>query len=72
MLLNKLLSNLSVHVKPFAICTISQGWGLHLPSPSGLLLHYVLKGNGTVYGPKGDAHPVSSQHLCVIPIGQNM
>lgn len=69
MLLDKLLSNLSVHVMPFAICTLSQGWRLHLPGPSGLLLHFVLEGEGILYGPKGDAHPISPMHLSVVPIG---
>lgn len=69
MLLNKLLSNLSVHVKPFAICTLSEGWRLHLPGPSGLLFHFVLEGNGVLYGPRGDAHPLAPMHLSVVPIG---
>ena len=69
MLLNKLLSNLSVHVKPFAICTLSEGWRLHLPGPPGLLFHFVLEGNGVLYGPRGDAHPISPMHLSVVPIG---
>jgi len=69
MLLDKLLSNLSVHVDPFAICTVSEGWRLHLPGPSGLLLHFVLKGTGTLYGPGGDAHPLSPMHLSIVPIG---
>ena len=69
MLLNKLLSNLSVHVKPFAICTLSEGWRLHLPGPPGLLFHFVLEGNGVLYGPRGDAHPIGPMHLSVVPIG---
>ena len=69
MLLNKLLSNLSVHVKPFAICTLSEGWRLHLPGPPGLLFHFVLEGNGVLYGPRGDAHPIAPMHLSVVPIG---
>jgi len=69
MLLNKLLSNLSVHVRPFAICTLSEGWRLHLPGPPGVLLHFVLEGNGVLYGPHGDAHPIAPMHLSVVPIG---
>lgn len=69
MLLDKLLSNLLVHVKPFAICTLSEGWRLHLPGPSGLLFHFVLEGNGVLYGPRGDAHPIAPMHLSVVPIG---
>lgn len=69
MLLNKLLSNLSVHVKPFAICTLTEGWRLHLPGPAGLLFHFVLEGKGVLYGPRGDAHPIAPMHLSVVPIG---
>jgi AraC-like DNA-binding protein len=69
MLLDKLLSNLSVHVKPFAICTVSEGWRLHLPGPTGLLFHFVLEGNGVLYGPRGDAHTLAPMHLSVVPIG---
>jgi AraC-like DNA-binding protein len=69
MLLNKLLSNLSVHVKPFAICTMSEGWRLHLPGPPGLLFHFVLEGNGVLYGPRSDAHPIAPLSLAVVPRG---
>lgn len=69
MILDKLLSNLSVHVKPFAICSISKGWRLHLPGPPALLLHFTMEGSGTLYGPNGDAHPISPMHLSIVPIG---
>ena len=69
MLLEKLLSNLSVHVEPFALCTMSEGWRLHLPGPPGLLLHFVLEGDGVLYGPRSDAHSFAPKHLAVIPTG---
>ncbi len=69
MLLDKLLSNLSVHVDPFALCTLGEGWRLHLPGPSGLLFHFVLKGHGMLYGPNSDEHPIFPLHLAVVPIG---
>jgi AraC-like DNA-binding protein len=69
MLLDKLLSNLSVHVKPFAICTMSEGWRLHLPGPPGLLFHFVLEGNGMLYGPRSDSHRIHPLHLAVVPAG---
>jgi len=69
MLIDKLLSNLSVHVEPFALCMISEGWRLHLPGPPLLLFHFVLEGSGTLYGPRGDAHPMFPSHLAVVPIG---
>lgn len=69
MLLDKLLSNLSVHVKPFAICTVSDGWRVRLPGPPGLLFHFVLKGNGMLYGPRSDAHRIHPMHLAIVPQG---
>ena len=69
MQLDKLLSNLSVHVDPFALCKMSEGWRLHLPGPPGLLFHFVLEGDGVLYGPRGDAHPIAPLYLAVVPIG---
>lgn len=69
MLLDRLLSNLSVHVKPFAVCTLSEGWRLYLPGPPGLLFHFVLEGNGMLYGPRGDAHPIAPMSLAIVPSG---
>lgn len=69
MLVNKLLSNLSVHVEPFAICTVSDGWRVHLPGPPGILFHFVLEGVGMLYGPRNDAHSIAPLHLGVIPAG---
>ena len=69
MLLDKLMSNLSVHVKPFALCVMSKGWRLHLPGPPGLLFHFVLEGNGVLYGPRNDAHPIAPLCLAVVPAG---
>jgi len=69
MLLDKLLSNLTVYVKPFALCTLDAGWRLYLPGPAGLLIHFVLRGEGMLYGPKNDEHPIYPGHLAVVPIG---
>jgi AraC-like DNA-binding protein len=69
MLIDKLLSNLSVHVDPFALCTLSDGWRLHLPGPPGLLFHFVLEGSGVLYGPRSDPNPIAPLHLAVVPAG---
>lgn len=69
MLLDKLLSNLSVHVDPFAICTLSEGWRVRLPGPPGLLLHFVLEGRGVLYGPRDDAHRIGPLFVGVVPTG---
>ena len=52
MLLDKLLSNLAVHVEAFALCQLSKGWRLCLPGPPQVMLHFVLKGEGIYSGPR--------------------
>lgn len=69
MLLDKLLSNLTIHVEPFALCRMSAGWRLHLPGPPGLLFHFVLDGKGTLFGPGGDSHGIAPLHLAIVPVG---
>lgn len=69
MLLDRLLSNLTVYVEPFAICTLSEGWRVYLPGPRGLLLHFVLQGQGMLYGPRGEPHPFAPLHLGIVPQG---
>ena len=69
MQLNKLLSNLHIHVEPFALCLICDGWRLHLPGPPQVLLHFVLKGEGTIRGPQDEEHPISACGLIVVPPG---
>ena len=67
--LDKLLSNLQISVEPFALCLICDGWRLHLPGPPGVMLHFVLKGEGAVIGTGAGAQPVSACGLVVVPQG---
>lgn len=67
MLVDKLLSNLSVRVEPFALCQLSSGWRLHMPGPPGVMLHYVLKGRGTVRRRGGEARSIAAEWLVVVP-----
>lgn len=69
MLLEKLLSNLAVHVEPFALCMVSHGWRLHLPGPPEALLHFVLHGHGVVRAPVGEGHSVAPCWLVIVPAG---
>lgn len=69
MQLDKLLSNLHIRVKPFALCLVCDGWRLHLPGPPEVMLHFVLKGKGTISGPKDFEQPVSACGLIVVPPG---
>jgi AraC-like DNA-binding protein len=68
-LLDKLLTNLTVEVEPFALCQISAGWRLRLPGPPRPLLHFVLKGEGTVRDPQEDPQPLAPLWLSVVPVG---
>jgi len=68
-LLDKLLTNLTVEVEPFALCQINAGWRLRLPGPPRPLLHFVLKGTGAVRDPHEDAQPLAPLWLSVVPVG---
>ena len=69
MLLDKLLSNLAVHVEPFALCMVSGGKKLPLPGPPTVMLHFVLRGSGAVRTARGEAYPLAPMWLCVVPTG---
>jgi AraC-like DNA-binding protein len=69
MQLDRLLSHLDVQVSPFALCTLSKGWRLRLPGPPGVLLHFVLRGDGAVRGPNDDMQRVAPLWLSVVPPG---
>ena len=69
MLLDKLLTNLTVEVERFALCQIGSGWRLRLPGPPRPLLHFVLKGSGAVRDPQEDAQPLAPLWLSVVPVG---
>jgi AraC-like DNA-binding protein len=69
MVLDRLLSNLEVHVKPFALCLVSSGWRLHLPGPPTAMLHFVLMGEGAVRSGEGRSQPLGRGWLVVVPKG---
>ncbi len=69
MVLDKLLSHLSVEVEPFALCHISRGWRLRLPEPPVPLLHFVLQGEGAVSGSADRPHSLSPSWFVVVPRG---
>lgn len=70
MLLDKLLDRLTVRVEPFALCLVSAGWRLCLPSPPAVTFHFVLQGRGYLRGPKrDDMLPLSTNWLAVVPSG---
>jgi AraC-like DNA-binding protein len=69
MQLDKILSNLQISVEPFALCLICDGWRLHLPGPPAVLLHFVLKGEGTIIGADSSKQSITACGLVVVPPG---
>jgi AraC-like DNA-binding protein len=69
MLLDKLLSNLTVEVEPFALCMLSASHKLPLSRAPLVMLHFVLKGTGLIRGPNGAAVPIAPSWLGVVPQG---
>lgn len=69
MLLDRLFSNLEVHVEHFALCMLSDGWRIRLPGPSEVMLHFVLRGSGTIRGPHGETRRVVPGSLVIVPRG---
>lgn len=69
MLIDKLLTNLAIHVEPFAICQLDTGWRLGLPGPPDVMVHFVLKGSGLVRGPKSQTHHLGPNFFAIVPAG---
>jgi AraC family transcriptional activator of mtrCDE len=67
MILDKLLSSLSVGVAPFATCELAAGWRLTLPGPPDVLLHFVLEGHGTLTGANGEKRELAPLSLALVP-----
>ncbi len=68
MLLDRLLTNLTVDVEPFAVCEVSDGWRLRMNGAGFVMLHYVLEGSGQLATPHGSL-PLAAYSLAVVPPG---
>ena len=68
-LLDKLLSNLDIHVEPFSLCEVSPGRRLRLPGSPRVMLHFVLAGSGFVRSTSGRAQPLEPCSVAVVPKG---
>jgi AraC-like DNA-binding protein len=68
-ILDKFLENLSVTVRPFALCEVSTGWRLKMPVPPGTILHFVLKGSGRVGVSRLEARRLEPGYMVVVPAG---
>ena len=69
MLLDRLFSNLEVHVDHFALCMLTDGWRIRLPGPKEVMLHFVLRGSGAIRSPDGEARDVVPGCLVIVPRG---
>jgi AraC family transcriptional activator of mtrCDE len=66
-LLDKLLSNLDIHVEPFSLCEVSPGRRLVLPGSARVMLHFVIAGSGFVRSAAGTVQPLEPCSLAVVP-----
>lgn len=69
MQLDKLLSNLDIHVEPFSLCEVSRNRRLRLAGSARVMLHFVLTGSGFVRSAKGEAQSLRECSLAVVPKG---
>lgn len=65
-ILEKLLENLDVRVRPFAVCNIGRGWQLRLAPADSVALHYILYGQGRFCSAEAETQ-VSSGDLIIVP-----
>jgi len=69
MVLDKILANLAVTVKPFALVEIASGWRIRLPRPPETLLHFVLKGSGRIFVTQRTTREFKEGCMAVVPAG---
>jgi hypothetical protein len=69
MILDKILANLSVSVRPFALVEVAEGWRIKLPEPPETLLHFVLRGEGEICTSPQSSRPLKEGDLAVVPAG---
>lgn len=69
MLLDEVLSAMTVEVEPFSLCEMApRGW-LEMPKSTSASLHYVLNGAGALHLGARGAHPVKVGDLVLVPAG---
>ncbi|MEX1994725.1 MAG: cupin domain-containing protein, partial [Steroidobacteraceae bacterium] len=66
---DKLLTCIDVQVDYFSLCILTAGWGLRLPGPPDVMLHFVLHGRGAVRVSGGRAWPLVPRSLAIVPKG---
>ena len=67
MLLDRLLSNLDLTLRPFAVCEVSSGWRLRLGSLDWVTVHFVLAGSGRLRTDDGTVVALPEHSLALVP-----
>ena len=65
----KLLTDLSVEVEYFALCTLSSGWRMCLPASPQVFVKFVIDGEGVVRSPNGHSCSIATGNLVIVPAG---
>ena len=68
-MLDRYLSNMSVDIAPFALCLLDSGWRLTLPGPPVAMLHFIVQGEGWVFGPDQQRKRIGANWMIVVPYG---
>jgi AraC-like DNA-binding protein len=71
MLLDKLLSNLDIHVEQFSLCEVTPGERLHVPDSSRVMIHFILAGAGFLRSANGAVHKLRPCSLAIVPKGMH-
>jgi AraC-like DNA-binding protein len=69
MILDKILANLSVAVRPFALVEVASGWRIDLPKPPETLLHFVLRGSGRIGLSRRLSRDLRENYMAIVPAG---
>lgn len=69
MLLDEVLSAMTIDVELFSLCQMApRGW-LDMPNSGSASLHYVMNGSGALHLGKGRSYPLTAGDLALVPAG---
>lgn len=67
--LDRLLCLLEVRLHAIGLCEVTDRWSLRLPCPEAVLVHYILRGSGTLTTAEGNSVPFKAGALIFLPPG---
>jgi|GEM_PF-4744973 len=70
MLLDRLLSNLDVTLRPFVVSEVASGWRMRLGRADWVTVHFVLAGSGRLRTGSGQPLALPLHSLALVPAGQ--